>query len=652
MAYTNVGFKYGTQAKLNALISAQGAEPGCFYLTSDTQRLYVGKEVLDDEGQPQIHSDGAYSGKIKAIPVSVNAGIQFVNSIDDLPRYGEDNEKDSHAGEFYYIPTDNILCVYSGQQFVQINNNTNTYLIDEQDNFVLRDDDSNHTTELVLSLLQGDAAGGIPIEDVITIKGDQGVQISSTSTNAEVQEGDTSFHKKIKELTITGDQYDISFDGLAGKQADSSLSDIKIKLDSKNSDHSSDVTLFPGKNVTFSTHGDENGLNGISIQAEDTTIDSISVRPMVDPETQENDNGFVISIVDNNNIPTEGTFDPTISYMNNVAGTDKPQVHFINGNLDLPVYSSEALSEFEKALNAMTYKGTVGTTGGYATGLIYDYKTEDAENAEANDEYYAGTWRFVKDEAFLENPKIGDVFLVVGDNFTIPEASDLSIGARTCTPGTLLIAHILNYDSSITEDANGRIPDGYLDFDIVESTSDTDTQYKIVQNAQQKVLTLQNTVTNVPVNSVKFNGTNKINIDAAQNSTDTSLFELTFKHDKLASGEGKATAEDDGTQSYLTDYSITAVTGLTLDEYGHVTGFSTKKHTVKDSNATLESLSNSASAANNVGTITTSAVFKDANNMQKDVTAGSFTLNSQTLSISETAENSNGLTINLSWGTF
>ena len=40
MAYTNVGFKYGTQAKLNALISAQGAEPGCFYLTSDTQRLY------------------------------------------------------------------------------------------------------------------------------------------------------------------------------------------------------------------------------------------------------------------------------------------------------------------------------------------------------------------------------------------------------------------------------------------------------------------------------------------------------------------------------------------------------------------------------------------------------------------------------------
>ena len=126
MAYTNVGFKYGLQANLNTLITNQTAEPGCFYLTSDTQRLYVGKEVLNQQGQSQYHTEGANAGKIKAIPASVNAGIQFVDSTTLLPTYDSDAEKDAHAGEFYYIPTDNILCVFSGKDFIQINSTENT----------------------------------------------------------------------------------------------------------------------------------------------------------------------------------------------------------------------------------------------------------------------------------------------------------------------------------------------------------------------------------------------------------------------------------------------------------------------------------------------------------------------------------------------
>ena len=38
----NVLFKRGTQAELNALITASKIKDGAFYLTTDTNRLYVG----------------------------------------------------------------------------------------------------------------------------------------------------------------------------------------------------------------------------------------------------------------------------------------------------------------------------------------------------------------------------------------------------------------------------------------------------------------------------------------------------------------------------------------------------------------------------------------------------------------------------------
>ena len=38
----NVLFKRGTQAELNALITASKIKDGAFYLTTDTHRLYIG----------------------------------------------------------------------------------------------------------------------------------------------------------------------------------------------------------------------------------------------------------------------------------------------------------------------------------------------------------------------------------------------------------------------------------------------------------------------------------------------------------------------------------------------------------------------------------------------------------------------------------
>ena len=91
----NVGFLRGTQVNIEKLLTNKGAIPGTFYLTSDTNRLYIGKD--DTSVAP------------------VNQGIIPIGSLDDLQNVSGD------SGQFYYIEGSNILCVRSGGKWVQIN---------------------------------------------------------------------------------------------------------------------------------------------------------------------------------------------------------------------------------------------------------------------------------------------------------------------------------------------------------------------------------------------------------------------------------------------------------------------------------------------------------------------------------------------------
>ncbi len=116
MAYSDlnntakVRFLAGTQASIATLISNGDAIEGAFYLTNDTHRLYVGRQV---------------SGSTDVIPVPVNEGINFVTSVPDLPTPATSAEKVDTAGHFYYASSENVLCVYNGKNWVQINPDTN-----------------------------------------------------------------------------------------------------------------------------------------------------------------------------------------------------------------------------------------------------------------------------------------------------------------------------------------------------------------------------------------------------------------------------------------------------------------------------------------------------------------------------------------------
>lgn len=73
-------------------------EDGAFYLTTDTHRLYVGQGT-------------------DLCPV--NEGVITVANVESLP-------ETAITGSFYYATEENILCVYNGQTFVQINPDTDT----------------------------------------------------------------------------------------------------------------------------------------------------------------------------------------------------------------------------------------------------------------------------------------------------------------------------------------------------------------------------------------------------------------------------------------------------------------------------------------------------------------------------------------------
>ena len=92
-----------TKLNLQFLRGLQAALPttgvdGAFYLTTDTHRLYT-----------------SVDGKI----VPVNQGVTTVDNIEALVAV-----TNAHAGDFFYCVAENILCVYNGQGFIQINTDT------------------------------------------------------------------------------------------------------------------------------------------------------------------------------------------------------------------------------------------------------------------------------------------------------------------------------------------------------------------------------------------------------------------------------------------------------------------------------------------------------------------------------------------------
>ena len=305
MAYTNftgknVLFLQGSQDNLNNLIKNGEAIEGAFYLTQDTHRLYVGRK--NEEG--------------KIFPVAVNEGVVTVDKVESLPSSG------INAGEFYYATNENILCVYNGSNFVQINSNTDT-----------------KNKELAITIAQPNIGETEEKENKANIEVkviddvEEHVQDSYTIT-------DTSGRNVI---TVSGKVIDIKGDAYSLNAANGGEGIAVINLNSENTDNDTNINLKAGENISLDVNGKD-----ITIKSSFTDTKITSGTAIL------NDDGKIsFTLTDTANTDIKITESDPITYTINGQS-------YIPGST-LPVYTQAQVDDKLKDLNGLTYKGTVGT---------------------------------------------------------------------------------------------------------------------------------------------------------------------------------------------------------------------------------------------------------------------------------------------------
>lgn len=662
MAYTNVGFKYGTQANLNNLIKTKTAEEGCFYLTSDTQRLYIGKAVTGG-----------------VIPASVNAGIQFVDSVDHLPNKGQDwndAEKDRRAGEFYYIPDDNILCVFTGNDYVQINATENTYITSNNINFTngKKVPESGVTpinyTQVKSSVVDNngspyDALFGVIGDDIISvsvntenvydtdssgnilyIQNDDSISTTQTSRPVIKQQSILHIGEQKYTLSASDDTYTIG----TGQDAQN---EDGISIELANGNYENIIDVIPGDNVTINKVNTANttitgtnnrtASNVIQISATDTTLASLSIDGKKSTVAQNNSlygSGFLVTATDSNGDPVTETFDPVIRYT--TVGGSTADAHFDNNVLTLPVVDQNYLNNLMRTLNAMVYRGSIGElNGAVATSISSTQGTREVDGQAVN---YTG--QAVYNNATKVNVSNGDVFLVNTN-------TGFSYDGNTYSTGTLFIAQG-------EEDSTGYIPEWNLTFTIVEDTQDSDTTYTLGTNTTDTTIVLKDSDDNTAGAAVGIAGGNEINVSLNSNT-------FTINHDTIAHETTHPSGNSDQNATTLDSNTgtIELVTGVTIDSYGHTTGVETTYYNVANQKVQTKGIAVEKTVRNQndykegIFKLDTDVIDANGNTLAhptNNYNSGNLLVASSTLDIasytSGNADGKTGLSIELKWGTF
>lgn len=224
----NVMFKRGTQTGFNNLTTYQD---GCFYLTTDSHRLYVG------------------TGNNKADLVSQSV-ITYPNwaAIEAL----SNTSSSSYApglcseGQFYYAKAENILCTYSGDKWVQINPDHN----DDHDTYVKSVSVAKNATET--------EKGKQLVYDVKITQAQKDLKGNNEGVPSEVSGKLTISAADLGQITTHTD---------VGMEAEKSNSKVYLKNNGVGANAAAKVELAGGGSVSVST----DGSNKITISGVDTT---------------------------------------------------------------------------------------------------------------------------------------------------------------------------------------------------------------------------------------------------------------------------------------------------------------------------------------------------------------------------------------------
>lgn len=309
-----VMFKLGTQAKIDQMITSKtGYSVGTFYLTKDSDRLYVGQAT----GLKLLN---------KSVQVvETEAGLESLTA-----SWG--TEALSHKDDLAYISGKNILAYFNGTGWTQINPDHNDQLKSVLVNVEDATKGAKVTTEVEV--------GAITKSDAFTITGANG---------AKVERVDGS------NIKVTGDTYTMAVNT-------DKTNDVDIDLTSSLGQAASKVHVVGGTNVTVSKGAANNTIN---IEAKDTTLSEgvASITPAGELTIEITDTaGKSVSP----NVTLGAYLDDGFHAIGGNTTETKSQ---------WPVYTKDQVDDKFKTLNPMRYRGTLGSSGQH--NITIDFKLVD-----------------------------------------------------------------------------------------------------------------------------------------------------------------------------------------------------------------------------------------------------------------------------------
>lgn len=581
----NVLFKRGLQKDVPV---TSGAAYGTFYLTTDTHRLYCGNSA----GGADLLSQAV-------IMVDCVSKTPGKNSLEDQPKAN---------GQFYYVKDSNILAVYTGSGYVQIN--PDTKLAGAQ--FAYGNGSTPGVVTVAMEFSQT-SAGGTKVDD-ITSTANIGFQAADNITLTTADSTDSA-GKKIKVLKFTGQRLTLDAANKAIKLGNESIKFAKAGHATVEADASTG-TITIGTDYIPDIYVDGGAMHVSAGSDADKTGFEISAA-LTRSETA--------SDVDID----KAVLDPIIKYGASGALSE----HFKNGAATLSVYSKSevdtAITKAKEAMNAMTYKGTVGGTD--------------------NDHGTAGKTLPTSDVS------VGDTYIAY---------APITIGDTTYPLGTMVIAtsSYTGGDANNAGEVNGKIPAGSIVWSAVKTT-DTDTNYHL------------NAITNgIDLESSKTGGGNDttgrlviaagndmvVSSQATEGGSGNKKYNIqtvTVKHQDFKTTTGVTTTTANNVQQgFNSDLTFTVFdpTTLTVDN-GHITKLLTKTVTVKDSNVKEVRVgASNKTVANGTGVTVKTTVTTGSVSGGETSQAADLALTSTSLEIAKvgSADSTGEVSINLVWGTF
>lgn len=557
----NVMFKRGTQSSFNNLSTYQD---GCFYLTTDSHRLYIG--TVNNKADLVSQSVITYPNWASIEALSNSSSSSYAPGL-------------CSEGQFYYAKAENILCTYSNGKWVQINPDHN----DDHDTYVKSVSVAKNTTDTVngeqlvydvkITQAQKDLKGnneGAPTEvsgkltisaadlNQIATHTNVGMQAEKSNSKVYLKNSGTGANAAAKVELVGGGSVSVSTDSsnkitISGVDTTYSLNTTtnttgaKANLQNKDGVTKGSFAVEVDGNVLTveSKTAGENGSiklahakslsSAASYTPKDATTDASGNVTLSMPTVSVNEYGHVTA-VGTQNIALPRDKDTKVSAVSaDNSGKITVKIKDENTTAETSVVSGQVL------YNKITVNGAEKTV--YNQGNLGAFYSSDkvdtlirAAKAEMNAMTYCGT---ITNSKFgqIKGPQKGD---------TYKAAESFTIGSISVNTGDLII-----YNG---DDVAAGTAGNTAKWEVIPSGDDVDTTYNLSLNGT--TIQLNDEVKSDTAGQVVVKGTNGISV--------TNSDGLSIGHTNTVTA-GSAS----GTQLVGRKFTIPTIN---YDKYGHITG--------------------------------------------------------------------------------